>query len=308
MMSDMMRSRSPQTLGQILAGPMSRLWAGGNGPTRTAIDGALQSAGLDPAAYKGSKEAVVRTALVGAKGQTAIDLVHDLVDLLCADGCFENPDGATADAVLRLRDAFARVGYALSDEGTLTWEGAEERRATSGDPMSANAIPQEQPRDTMTRPPSPRTEAAMTSDPTIFLVHGHDIALRDKVEILLRRWIKPVDVVVLAEEANRGRTLVEKFEAHAKAADFAIVLATPDDEGRAVGAPTLNPRARQNVVFEMGYLFAKLGRNRVVVLNKGVEQPSDVSGMVYIDLNLSDWRQKLARELNAAGMHVDWMR
>jgi predicted nucleotide-binding protein len=58
----------------------------------------------------------------------------------------------------------------------------------------------------------------------------------------------------------------------------------------------------------MGYFFAKLGRGRVVVLNTGVEQPSDVAGIVYIDPTYSDWRQRLGRELNAAGIHGDWLK
>jgi len=148
----------------------------------------------------------------------------------------------------------------------------------------------------------------MTSVPTIFLVHGHDTGLREKVENQLRRWISPVEVVILDQQASRGQTLVEKFEEHAGTATFAIVLATPDDEGKARDATQLKPRARQNVVFEMGYFFAMLGRGRVAVVNTGVEQPSDVAGIAYIDLNLSDWRQRLGRELNAAGIQGDWLK
>jgi predicted nucleotide-binding protein len=307
-MADMGRSRSPQTLSQILAGPISRFWAGGKGPTRSAIESAIQSAGIDPSTFQGSKEAVVRAALAGAKGQTAIDLVHDLIELLREDGCFEDPDAATATSVQRLRDAFTRVGCALSDEGTVASEGGEEFSTTSGNARSAHTTPKGPPEDMTTRAPSLGTDAAMTSVPTIFLVHGHDTALREKVEIQLRRWIHPVDVVILDQQASRGRTLVEKFEEHAGTATFAIVLATPDDEGRALDAPTLNPRARQNVVFEMGYLFAKLERDRVVVLNAGIEPPSDVAGIVYINPKLSNWRQQLARELDAAGIQGDWLR
>ena len=307
-MSGMVRSRSPRPLSQIAALPISRLWAGGSGPTRTAIDGALQSAGLDPVAFQGNKEAVVRTALAGVDGQTAIDLIHDLIDLLREDGCFESPDVASAGAITRLQNAFTRIGCILNDEGTLTWQNLEEQDTTTGNATFVHTPRQEPPADTMVRRSSRRTVARMTSVPTIFLVHGHDTGLREKVENQLRRWINPVEVVILDQQASRGLTLVEKFEEHAETATFAIVLATPDDEGRARDAPQPNPRARQNVVFEMGYFFAKLGRGRVVVLNTGVEQPSDVAGIVYIDPTYSDWRQRLGRELNAAGIQGDWLK
>ena len=109
-------------------------------------------------------------------------------------------------------------------------------------------------------------------------------------------------VVILHEQANQGRTLIEKFEHHAGDASFAIVILTADDEGRARGDSELRHRGRQNVIFEMGFFFASLGRQRVVVLlDPGVEQPSDVQGLLYISIdNKGPWKSKLARELVAA--------
>jgi hypothetical protein len=148
-----------------------------------------------------------------------------------------------------------------------------------------------------------------TKDPvTIFLVHGHDTNLRELVENRLHRWIRNINVVVLAQEANRGRTIVQKFMEHANKSDFAVVIATPDDEGRAVGTSALKPRARQNVVFEMGYFFGKLDPHHVVVINEGVERPSDIDGIVYISTNTPDWQRSLARELEAAGIAGNWLR
>lgn len=136
---------------------------------------------------------------------------------------------------------------------------------------------------------------------TIFLVHGHDEA-RHEVARYLEKVVRDTEVVILSEQASRGRTVIEKFEAHGAAASFAVVLLTPDDEGRAVGAADLQPRARQNVVFELGYFVGKLGRDRVVVLNKsGVEKPSDIAGIVYIDFPRSNWKDDVSKELKAAG-------
>ena len=106
---------------------------------------------------------------------------------------------------------------------------------------------------------------------TIFLVHGHDQA-RHEIARFLERITKDVEVVVLSEQASRGRTVIEKFEEHGAVASFAVVLLTPDDIGRAVTASETMPRARQNVVFELGYFYGKLGRDRVVVLNKGMSR------------------------------------
>jgi predicted nucleotide-binding protein len=91
--------------------------------------------------------------------------------------------------------------------------------------------------------------------------------------------------VIPHEQADSGRTIIEKFEEHASDAGFAIVLPTADDLGKAKDATRLNPRARQNVVLEFGYFMAKLGRGRVVALHEaGVELPSDATGVLYKSL------------------------
>jgi predicted nucleotide-binding protein len=91
---------------------------------------------------------------------------------------------------------------------------------------------------------------------------------------------------------------------------FAIVLLTPDDVGRVANADaaTDQPRARQNVVFELGYFFGKLGRDHVAVINSGVEKPSDVDGLAYIAYPAGNWQIDLAKELHGAGIPVDMAR
>lgn len=140
----------------------------------------------------------------------------------------------------------------------------------------------------------------------IFLVHGHDnLALQETARFLERL---EQDVIILREQPNRGRTLIEKFEDYADAG-FAVVLLTPDDRGGPATAPHegQNPRARQNVLFELGYFIGRLGRNRVCALYRsGVEIPSDYSGVLYQEFDdKGAWRLELARELKAAGLPVD---
>lgn len=145
--------------------------------------------------------------------------------------------------------------------------------------------------------PTPE-EPTMTTPETIFLVHGHDDA-RHEVRRFLERVVTDVDIVMLDEQVNRGRTIIEKFESFSQGASVAVVLLTPDDFGRAVNSDGVDQfRARQNVVFELGYFVGKLGRDRVVVLKKGnIEEPSDVGSVVYIPYPGGDWKLRVLREL-----------
>ena len=138
----------------------------------------------------------------------------------------------------------------------------------------------------------------------IFIVHGHDNAAREAVaRVVSKLGLIPI---ILHEQPNRGATIIEKFERHSDVG-FAIILLTPDDEGRAKGEEKLSERARQNVILEMGYFVGKLGRERVMVLLKGdIEIPSDVIGVMYEPLDDGGaWRFKLGKELQAAGYDVD---
>jgi predicted nucleotide-binding protein len=137
----------------------------------------------------------------------------------------------------------------------------------------------------------------------VFVVHGHDEGARESVA----RFLEKMDfqAIILHEQANQGRTVIEKVEAHGDVG-FAVVLLTPDDEGCTKGKPS-EPRARQNVLLELGYFIGRLGRERVCALKRGeVEIPSDFAGMVWVPMDSSSgWKLSLAKELKAAGYHVD---
>lgn len=143
---------------------------------------------------------------------------------------------------------------------------------------------------------------ATTNSSRVFLVHGHDEATREKVARFLEKvGLSPV---ILHEQANAGRTIIEKLEENADVG-YAVVLLTADDEGWTRGAGETRPRARQNVVFEAGFLMGRLGRNRVALLYEPeVELPSDMRGLVYIPLKEGGWREALFKELKEAGMNV----
>ncbi|WP_394835000.1 nucleotide-binding protein [Pendulispora rubella] len=148
--------------------------------------------------------------------------------------------------------------------------------------------------------------ALSTKDPDhVFLVHGHDTsALHETARFLQLVGLTPI---VLSEQASRGQTVIEKFEEHAGRAPYAVVLMTPDDRGGPVSATfeQQNLRARQNVIFELGYFVGALGRKHVCALYKvGTEIPSDFSGVVYVAIE-GDWRLQLARELKSVFASVD---
>jgi predicted nucleotide-binding protein len=144
----------------------------------------------------------------------------------------------------------------------------------------------------------------VVSGKEVFIVHGHDDAALQG----LARFIEQLGLVaiVLKEQPDKGQTIIEKFEACATQVGFAVILLTPDDVGSSVAASNTTARARQNVIFELGYFTGTLGRSRVCLLRKGsIEFPSDFSGVIYTDMDAADgWKIKLVKELRAAGLPV----
>jgi len=139
----------------------------------------------------------------------------------------------------------------------------------------------------------------------VFIVHGHDDGAKESAARFVS--LLGLEPVILHEQPNEGRTVIEKFEGHADVG-FAVILLTPDDVGGAKGdAANLRMRARQNVVLELGYFLGSLKRSRVCALyKKGVEIPSDVQGVLYVEMDEGGgWRAKLAREISSAGLPID---
>ena len=145
-----------------------------------------------------------------------------------------------------------------------------------------------------------------SSGNSVFIVHGHDDGAKHSVARMIERL--GLDSIILDEQPQSGRTIIEKFEEHASEVGFAIVLLTPDDVGAKAGdEENLKPRARQNVIFELGFFVGKLGRGKVCALYKhGVEIPSDYRGVGYVEMDeYGGWRLKVADELQRAGFAVN---
>lgn len=142
----------------------------------------------------------------------------------------------------------------------------------------------------------------------VFIVHGHDEEMMQSVARILGTL--DLDPIILHEQANVGRTIIEKFE-HFSNVGFAVVLLSPDDMAypRDDSPDSARPRARQNVVLELGFFIGQMGRQRVFILKRDVpnfEIPSDYAGVVYTPFDPAGaWRLSLAKELNAVGYAVD---
>ena len=159
-------------------------------------------------------------------------------------------------------------------------------------------------RSKLTPEPAPKqTSPGTLNTSQVFIVHGHnEIAKLDMANFITSIGLEPI---ILHMQASSGRTIIEKIEAYSNVG-FAVVLYTPCDVGAKKGELNYSPRARQNVVFEHGYLIAKLGRPRVSALVKGdIETPNDISGVVYITLDDKGlWKGQLIKEMRSVGYKV----
>ena len=152
---------------------------------------------------------------------------------------------------------------------------------------------------------TPNTSKAPMDKSKVFIVHGHDNAAKEAVA----RFVEKIglEAIILHEQASSGNTIIEKIEANSNVG-FAIVLYTACDVGASKGEKDqLKPRARQNVIFEHGYLIGKIGRKNVCHLFKsGVETPSDIEGLVYAPMDEGGgWKYTVGKEMKACGYDVD---
>lgn len=154
--------------------------------------------------------------------------------------------------------------------------------------------------------PTIEQENPSISGKKVFIVHGHDDGIKNEVARFLENL--GLEAIILHEQSSSGDTIIEKIE-HYTNVGFGIVLYTPCDKGGVDKDPIdLKFRARQNVVFEHGYLIGKIGRKNVVALIKDtVEKPNDISGVVYVNYDSNGaWKTGIAKELKASGYSIDF--
>ncbi len=147
----------------------------------------------------------------------------------------------------------------------------------------------------------------------IFIVHGHNNQMREQVENYIKCELG-LNPIILFKQPNIGRTIIEKFEKYSNVG-VAIILVSPDDIGysKEQGPGKAKARARQNVILELGYFIAKLGRENVIVLYLSeneefgeIELPSDIHSVLYIHFDEEgSWKEKIVQELRSNGFEVD---
>ena len=135
--------------------------------------------------------------------------------------------------------------------------------------------------------------------PKVFIVHGHDGALKYELKDYVQNTLRLGTPIILQDEPSAGRTIIEKLEEYTADCNIVFVLLTPDDYVATVtDSNEQRWRARQNVVLELGYFLGKWTRTsgRVILLHKGnIEIPSDIDGVIYVAVDGG---------IKAAGEHI----
>lgn len=191
-----------------------------------------------------------------------------------------------------------RTHWAVKDEDIF--EILLRRELVTSEQVAATKHAQLQNQQVENKPPDSGSEFNRSQ---VFIVHGHDETTKlDMADYIRELGLEPI---ILHLQASGGRTIIEKIEQYTNVG-FGIVLYTPCDIGAKRDSLIFSRRARQNVIFEHGYLIAKLGRSRVVAMVKdGVETPNDISGVVYVTLDSDErWKTELLNELRNAGYDV----
>lgn len=118
----------------------------------------------------------------------------------------------------------------------------------------------------------PKQEAASR----VFITHGRSNDWR-AVQPFIERDVKLL-TIELAQEANLGRTIIEKLIDNASRCNSAVIVMTGDDV-----AGEDESRVRENVMHEIGFFQGRYGRNFVVLLHEdGVNVPTNLAGVAYI--------------------------
>ena len=250
--------------------------------------------------------APTRASLISARNVISEWSHTEIDDLLLEAGVADLSAGRALGS--RRDRANAIVQFAIENPAAVTAENSLlsaylVRRASAGREVEEETPPAPTQDVEPANRATPRAASADRAPNRVFVVHGQNEAARTAVVTFLESL--GLVGIVLHEQPNMGRHLLTKFIQEADLVTFAVVLMTDDDVGGVKGGKAA-PRARQNVILELGYFLAHLGQARVCALiTPGLETPSDFDGIVYIRMDDEDrWKQELKRELVAAKMPV----
>lgn len=202
-------------------------------------------------------------------------------------------------------NACGRVAYVESILERLEFMSEIRNQSTSASPSKETVNPMAQIFKEYLAPPPNRTTRPRVGR-KIFVVHGHDDGSKETVARLVEKL--GLEAIILHERPDAGRTIIEKLEDHASDVGYAVVLLTADDVGYDKSKPDQQEqRARQNVIFELGFFIGKLTRKHVCALyQEGVHMPSDYQGALFVPIDANGaWKLKLAKEMRKAGLPID---
>jgi predicted nucleotide-binding protein len=211
----------------------------------------------------------------------------------------------------RIHAALAKAGLAF-DGSAITTVAAEPRRSTATAPPVRSVINGQRPVQLVgphdvsesTEVQKSSTSVSMPSK-DVFIAHGHDNALKNAVaRFATALGLNPI---ILHEQPDHGETIIAKLESR-RSPGFAVVLFTGDDLGcksdESDERRRLRPRARQNVVLELGFFLGCLGRAQVCsIVDDGVEVPSDMDGVLFAPK--AEWQAKLYDRLCSSGYRFE---
>jgi predicted nucleotide-binding protein len=243
-------------------------------------------------------EASIAEALASAFG-------HDTPRYNLFKGAANLDQGPRSVGVLYIDGAGRRPDYAAQEAQSARRYLAEGKERSIQLLQRAIRTLEDELADQTPSPPPSLPQPAPAPGDKVFLVHGRDDTAKNEVALFLRAI--GLEPIILHLRPNGGRHLLTKFREESEGAGFAVVLMTPDDEGGIAGGGANQHRARQNVVFELGFFIGKLGPANVAALLKGdVEKPSDFDGIAYIPFDHGgQWKTLLARELHHAKVPFD---
>jgi predicted nucleotide-binding protein len=234
-------------------------------------------------------------------------LLQGMVDLAVLDVRLEDDDDEKDTSGLILARELALSVPKIILTGFPSVDAAREALGSKGNglPLAVDFIAKSEGPKALEEAVKKALLALPTRVQDVFIVHGHNDLARESVVHFIEHL--GLRAIVLGDQPSNGRTVIAKIEHYARVG-FVVVLLTPDD----IGYPKDHPRqkkhrARQNVIFELGFFIGKLGPSKVCSLyKKGVEILSDYQGVVYIPMNADDrWKISLAREFKAAGLDFD---
>jgi predicted nucleotide-binding protein len=249
-------------------------------------------------------------ALYNQRKENFVEIINAILSDAKKVGDYGLPLSYDTEILNKIEKVLVEINFAKNDvEIIFSNINPKSRVVQIADPTMANPeikVTQELTQKITNVSANPKDKDCFPFTDSVFIVHGHDNEIKESVA----RFIEKIGLkaVILHEQPNQGRHLLQKLKDCSNDVGYAIILLTPDDLGKSSNDTDYRPRSRQNVILELGYFIGILEDKRVcVVYRPSVEIPSDYKGIGYIEYDEKGaWRMAIFRELKSLGYQVDW--